>query len=71
MIVKHGTKVRWKNGDGYMEGTVTESSEHTLTKTYHGVAVVIHGTPHNNALVIEQGDGKQVMKAQDEVEMVD
>ena len=71
MIVAQGTQVRWKQDDGYMDGTVTESSEHTLTKTYQGVEVVIHGTPHNNALVIEQANGVEVMKAQDEVEIVD
>lgn len=78
-MIKEGTKVQWKWGNGTAEGKVTETFTEKVTKTFtekvtktiKGSEVTRNGESGNKALYIEQEDGDKVLKLEDEVERVD
>ncbi|WP_396596297.1 DUF2945 domain-containing protein [Dokdonia sp. R86516] len=70
-MIKEGTKVQWKWGNGTAEGKVTETFTEKVTKTIKGNEVTRNGESGNKALYIEQEDGDKVLKLEDEVERVD
>jgi len=70
-MIKEGTKVQWKWGNGTAEGKVTETYTEKVTKTIKGNEVTRNGESGNKALYIEQEDGDKVLKLEDEVERVD
>ncbi|AEE18078.1 hypothetical protein JM84_1606 [Dokdonia sp. Hel_I_63] len=70
-MIKEGTKVQWKWGNGTAEGKVTETFTEKVTKTIKGSEVTRNGESGNKALYIEQEDGDKVLKLEDEVERVD
>lgn len=70
-MIKEGTKVQWKWGNGTAEGKVTETFTESVTKTIKGSEVTRNGESGNKALYIEQEDGDKVLKLEDEVERVD
>lgn len=67
-MIRQGTKVSWKWGNGTAEGKVKETFDKTITLTIKGNEVKRIGTPDNKALLIEQEDGDQVLKLTTEVE---
>ncbi|WP_405252296.1 DUF2945 domain-containing protein [Dokdonia sp. Asnod3-C12] len=70
-MIKEGTKVQWKWGNGTAEGKVTETFTEKVTRTIKGSEVTRNGESGNKALYIEQEDGDKVLKLEDEVERVD
>ena len=70
-MIREGTRVRWKWGDGHAEGTVTERFESPVTRTIDGNEVTRNGSADDPALVIEQDDGQRVLKLHGEVERAD
>ena len=70
-MIKEGTKVQWKWGNGTAEGKVTETFTESVTRTIKGSEVTRNGESCNKALYIEQEDGDKVLKLEDEVERVD
>ena len=70
-MIKEGTKVQWKWGNGTAEGKVTETFTGSVTRTIKGSEVTRNGESGNKALYIEQEDGDKVLKLEDEVERVD
>ena len=67
-MIRTGSKVKWKWGNGYGHGKVKETFEEEVTKTIKGSKVTRKGEKGNKALLIEQDDGDMVLKLEDEVE---
>jgi hypothetical protein len=70
-MIRIGTKVKWKWGQGYAEGKVEESHSESITITIKGTDVTRNGSDDNKALLIKQSDGDVVLKLESEVERVD
>lgn len=70
-MIREGTLVRWKWGDGRATGTVQERHESEVTRTIEGNEVTRKGSSDDPALVITQDDGQEVLKLQSEVERAD
>lgn len=54
--------VKWKWGDGYGKGQVTERFEEEVTRTLQGSEITKDGDSDNPAYLIEQEDGDRVLK---------
>lgn len=67
-MIKEGSKVKWKWGNGTAEGKVKETYTKKVTKTIDGNKVTREGESGNKALYIEQEDGSKVLKSESEVE---
>ncbi len=67
-MIRKGSKVKWKWGNGEAEGKVIETHEKEITKTIKGSKITRKGDKENKALLIEQEDGDQVLKLESEVE---
>ncbi len=70
-MIKEGTTVKWKWGDGYATGKVSETYTSTITKTIKGNEITRNGEEGNKALYILQDDGTPVLKLESEVERTD
>ncbi len=70
-MIREGTKVKWKWGNGYANGEVQETHTKSITRTIKGNEVSRNGTDDNKALVIKQDDGTKVVKLESEVERAD
>lgn len=70
-MIRKGTKVKWKWGNGAAEGKVQETYTSSVTKTIKGTAVTRIGEKDNKALYIKQEDGDYVLKSEGEVERTD
>ena len=69
-MIKEGTKVKWKWGNGTAEGKVEETYTQKVTKTIDGNKVTRDGEEGNKALFIKQEDGSTVLKSESEVERI-
>ena len=67
-MIREGTKVCWKWGNGTASGTVQECHESEITRTINGNEVTRNGSAGEPARVIEQDDGQTVLKLHSEVE---
>jgi len=67
-MIRKGTKVKWKWGNGTAEGKVIETYTDKVSKTIKGSDVTRNGASDNKALYIEQEDGDHVLKSESEVE---
>lgn len=67
-MIKKGTQVKWKWGNGTAEGKVDETYTKKVTKTIKGNEVTREGEEGNKALYIKQEDGSAVLKSESEVE---
>ncbi|MCP9235424.1 DUF2945 domain-containing protein [Lewinella sp. JB7] len=67
-MIRKGTKVKWKWGNGEATGTVEETYSEKVTKTIKGNEVTRNGESGNKALYIKQDDGDHVLKSESEVE---
>ncbi|NJB38009.1 DUF2945 domain-containing protein [Croceivirga sp. JEA036] len=70
-MIRKGTAVQWKWGNGTAEGKVSETYTEEVTKTINGNKVTRKGSEDDKALYIEQEDGSKVLKSESEVERVD
>lgn len=66
-MIRTGSKVSWKWGNGSAEGKVKETFTEEVTRTLKGSEVTRKGEPGNKALLIEQEDGDRVLKLESEV----
>ena len=67
-MIRKGSKVTWKWGNGTAEGKVVETYTKEISKTIEGNEVTRKGEEGNKALLIEQEDGGKVLKLESEVE---
>lgn len=70
-MIRTGTKVEWKWGNGTATGKVTETFTKKVTRTIKGSEVTRDGSDDDKALLIEQEDGGKVLKLQSEVKRAD
>ncbi|HAV13966.1 MAG TPA: hypothetical protein DCX06_10830 [Opitutae bacterium] len=70
-MIKQGTIVEWKWGNGTATGTVDETHHEQITRTINGNEVTRKGSKDNPAYVIKQEDGTTVLKLQSEVSRAD
>lgn len=70
-MIKKGTKVQWKWGNGTAKGKVEETFTEKITKTIAGSEVTRDGEENNKALFIKQEDGSTVLKSESEVERIE
>ena len=70
-MIRKGTTVKWKWGNGYANGTVKETFSESVTRNIKNSEVTRNGSKEDKALLIAQKDGDQVLKLQSEVERVD
>tara|TARA_R110001606_G_C15002277_1_gene607270 strand:+ start:241 stop:453 length:213 start_codon:yes stop_codon:yes gene_type:complete len=70
-MIKEGTQVKWKWGNGKATGKVQETYTKKVTKTIKGNEVTRNGEAGNKALYIRQDDGDYVLKSESEVERLD
>lgn len=66
-MIRKGTKIQWKWGQGTARGVVKESFTKKVSRSLSGTEVTREGTPSNKALLIEQDDGTLVLKLESEV----
>ncbi|PHI19513.1 hypothetical protein CEQ90_12505 [Lewinellaceae bacterium SD302] len=66
-MIRTGSKVSWKWGNGTAEGKVKETFSEEVTRTIKGNEVTRKGESGNKALLIEQEDGDSVLKLESEV----
>lgn len=67
-MIREGTEVKWKWGNGTAKGKVIETYTEKVTKTIDGSTITRNGESGNKALYIEQSDGDKVLKLESEVE---
>lgn len=67
-MIKKGTSVQWKWGNGTAKGKVTETFSEEITKIIKGSKITRKGSREDKALLIEQEDGDKVLKLESEVE---
>ena len=71
MAIRSGTKVRWKWGSSWAEGTVSEVHHESVTRTTKGEEVTRNGSDDDPAYVIRQDDDTVVLKLASEVQRAD
>ena len=69
-MIRKGSHIKWKWGNGTAEGKVVSTFTEKVTKTIKGSEISREGTKDNKALYIEQEDGAHVLKLESEVEKV-
>jgi len=69
-MMREGSEVKWKWGNGYAKGKVKESYTEKVSKTIQGTEVVRKGESGNKALYISVEDGTHALKLESEVERV-
>tara|TARA_B100000929_G_scaffold175208_1_gene138691 strand:- start:303 stop:566 length:264 start_codon:yes stop_codon:yes gene_type:complete len=67
-MIREGSTVQWKWGNGTAKGEVKESYAKEITKTIDGSEITRKGEQGNKALLIKQEDGSTVLKLESEVE---
>ncbi len=70
-MIKEGSKVQWKWGNGKANGKVIKTYAKEITKTIDGSEITRKGEQGNKALFIEQEDGSKVLKLETEVSQED
>lgn len=71
MIIRSGTMVRWRWGEGHGSGKVVEVFTADVTRTLKGAEVMRHASADKPAYLIETDDGSRVLKSCTEVERRD
>lgn len=67
-MIKEGSQVQWKWGNGHARGKVVETYDQEITKTIKGTNVTRKGEQGDKALYIQQDDGDYVLKSESEVQ---
>ena len=68
-MIKEGSKVKWKWGNGYAEGTVEKTYAESVTRTISGTEVKRNGETGDKALYIKTDDS-HALKLESEVEHI-
>ncbi|WP_298998108.1 DUF2945 domain-containing protein [Flagellimonas sp. S174] len=66
-MIRKGTRVSWKWGNGEAEGKVIDTYTRKVTKKIKGNEITRIGEEGNKVLLIQQEDGTQVIKKENEV----
>lgn len=66
-MIKEGTKVTWKWGNGTASGKVKSTFTKTVTRKIDGTEVTRNEEEENKALYIEVEGGNNVLKLESEV----
>ncbi len=69
-MIRKGSKVSWKWGNGDAHGKVIKTYIEEISKTIKGSKVTRNGEKGNRALYIEQEDGDTVLKLESEVKHI-
>lgn len=69
-MIRTGSKVEWKWGNGTASGKVIATYTEKTEKTIDGETITRNGETGNKALFIEQEDGQKVLKLESEVEKI-
>ncbi|WP_028374629.1 DUF2945 domain-containing protein [Leeuwenhoekiella sp. MAR_2009_132] len=67
-MIREGSEVKWKWGNGTATGKVEKTYTKKITRTIDGSEITRDGEEGNKALYIKQGDGSAVLKLESEVE---
>lgn len=67
-MIREGSTVKWKWGNGTATGEVVSTYSKKVTKTIDGSEITRDGEEGNKALFIKQEDGSKVLKLESEVE---
>ncbi|MEZ7495154.1 DUF2945 domain-containing protein [Leeuwenhoekiella aequorea] len=67
-MIREGSTVKWKWGNGSATGTVEKTYTKKITRTIEGSEITRDGEEGNKALYIKQEDGSEVLKLESEVE---
>ncbi|MEN0021001.1 MAG: DUF2945 domain-containing protein [Planctomycetota bacterium] len=70
-MIREGTRVKWKWGNGVAEGTVEERCTGSITRTVDNSEITRNGSEDDPALIVKQDDGQTVLKLVSEVERLD
>jgi len=70
-MIREGTKISWKWGNGRATGQVEEVFHEPVTKTIDGNEVKRTASENDPAYLIRQDDGQRVLKSASEVERFD
>lgn len=65
---KVGDRVKWKWGEGYGEGKITERFTDKVVRTIDGTEVTRNASDDEPAYLIEQDDGDRVLKSHSEIQ---
>ena len=63
-----GDRVKWKWGDGFGTGKITERFNEKVTRTIDGTEVTRDASDDEPAYMIEQDDGDRVLKSHSELQ---
>lgn len=66
-MIREGTEVTWKWGNGTASGKVQSTYSKSVTKTIKGTEVTRNGEEGNKALYIKTSEGDMVLKSESEV----
>ncbi|WP_298318476.1 DUF2945 domain-containing protein [uncultured Aquimarina sp.] len=69
-MIRKGSEVSWKWGQGRAKGKVVETYTAKVTKTIKGTEVTRIGEEGNKALYIKQDYGDYVLKSENEVDRI-
>ncbi|PHN08299.1 hypervirulence associated TUDOR domain-containing protein [Flavilitoribacter nigricans] len=67
-MIREGSQVKWKWGQGTATGKVVKTYSEKTEKVIDGEKITRNGESGNKALLIEQEDGQQVLKLESEVD---
>lgn len=65
---RKGSQVRWKWGQGYAEGKVSEVFTEETTRTIKGKKITRKASEDDPAYLVEQEDGGRALKSHSELE---
>ena len=68
MVIRKGTRVKWRWGNSYGKGRVEETYNKKVTKNIQGAEITRYGQRENKALLITTETGDQLLKLENEVE---
>jgi len=69
-MIREGSEIEWKWGNGKARGKVLETYTNEVTKTIKGERITRKGEEGEKALYIEQEDGDHVLKLEREVNRI-
>lgn len=67
-MIREGSEVTWKWGNGSVSGKVKSTYTKTVSRTIDGTEVTRNGEQNNKALYIEVENGNNVLKLESEVQ---
>lgn len=71
MVIRKGTRVKWRFGNSYGKGKVEASFNKKISKNISGSLITRYGQKENKALYIKTDNGSEVLKLESEVERED